>query len=159
MTGAPFNRHRLFSELGDPDETQEGVLAPSIRRNRAAGNLGVVRTVVQQYDLADLTNGGQETVVTIPAGGSLLAINARITTAFDSGTTDTIDIGTTEADPDEYVDAQNAQVLGLLAVVSGSVPDAVVAADTPILLEWNGAGTAATVGAVEVYIEYFVPQP
>lgn len=37
-----FDRYNHFSELADPLDSQEGVLSPSVRKARAAANLGVM---------------------------------------------------------------------------------------------------------------------
>ncbi len=95
----------------------------------------------------------------ISAGSYVINIQAIIRVAFDSGTTDVLDIGvgafgSTVADPNEFVAAADVSAaageITLTKLLMGVVTDADV--DVPLTATWTAAGTAATAGEVEILV-------
>ena len=100
-------------------------------------------------------NGTAVTVGVLPAGAAIVpAISgALVTAAFNAGTTNTIDVGSS-ADPNLYGTALAAGTAGLVPL--DEAVSYVVAADTTITATVGLTGTAATAGAAEIIIA-FVP--
>ena len=95
------------------------------------------------------------TVGTIPAGAVILpaASGVIVTTVFNAGTANVLDIGTT-ADPDLYATDLALGTLG--QVTLDEAVDFSVSADTTITATPALTGTAATTGAGIVIIAYAV---
>lgn len=104
-------------------------------------------------------NGSEVTVGWIPSGSLILQpiSGVRVSTAFDAGTTNVIDIGanTGNDDPDEF---GTDLALGSVAFVPLDEASGiyVATADTEITATVALAGTAATAGQAEVVIA-FIP--
>jgi hypothetical protein len=100
------------------------------------------------------TDSAAVVVGTIPAGALILkpASGVHVTTAFNAGTTNVIDVGTT-ADDDLFgtdLAAGTATFVPLDEAIGGFV----VASDTTITATYAQTGTAASAGAAEVVIAY-----
>lgn len=99
-------------------------------------------------------NGTALTVGVIPAGSLILKpmSGVQVTTVFNAGTTNVLDIGTS-ADDDLFA---TDLALGSLAFVplDEAIGGFLVAADTTITATVGLTGTAATTGAGEVVICY-----
>ncbi len=98
-------------------------------------------------------DGTELTVGTIPSGATILKAlsGVNVDTAFDAGTTNTLNIGT-DADDNLY-----GTLLAIGAIAFVPLDEAVamtVAADTVITATVVLTGTAATAGAGEVLIAY-----
>lgn len=124
-----------------------------------AGGKDHPRTVRGVVDIAaavadGLTAGDNVELMDLNAGDILLAVDAKITEALVLGASNSIDIGTTEADPDEYVDNQSDTAVGVFtAYVAGSLGPSRVTADATIYCEINGAAvTSGKIGWSVTYI-------
>lgn len=106
--------------------------------------------------LSDLTSGTAVTLGTIPSGAMVVDAYAVVTTAFDSGTSDVLDIGTSGDGDGFATDLDISSVGKKSADELATSDDLVVSADTDLTFAWTGAGTAATAGAMEVVVE-FIP--
>lgn len=100
------------------------------------------------------SDSGAKTVGVIPSGALILkpASGAHIVTAFNAGTTNTIDIGS-DADGDLYATALAAGTANFIPcdeVIGGFR----VNADTTVTATYNQSGTAASAGEAEVVIAY-----
>lgn len=105
------------------------------------------------FALADFgASGVAEAAVVLPSNAIVVGGYLQIVTAFDSGTSDSIEIGIT-ADTDEYLTATDAQAIAVTALVPSAYKH--VASD-PVVLELTSVGTAATVGDGYLYIEYII---
>lgn len=105
------------------------------------GRVEVLTHVVDiQKAVADgLTTGDYVEILTLEAGTILLSMDAEITTALSLGTNNTIDIGSTVADPDEYIDASTTTAVGRFgAYVAACVVPVVLTTDTVMYCEVNG---------------------
>jgi hypothetical protein len=96
------------------------------------------------------------TVGVIPAGATVIRGGVVVTTAFNAGTTNVLDIGTS-ADDDGFA---TDLALGTIGVISAdemaTTNDAYVTSDTTIVATLALSGTAASAGAGFVWIEYLV---
>ena len=99
-------------------------------------------------------NGTELTVGTIPAGAVIHPGESGVivTTAFNAGTSNVLDIGPT-SDPDLYATDLALGTLGFVAL--DEAVDFSVAVDTTIVAVPVLTGTAATTGAGVVVIAYF----
>ena len=104
-------------------------------------------------------NGIARTVGIIPAGSQIIQAlsGVYVTTAFNAGTTNVLDIGTT-ADDDVYATDLALGTRAFVAIdeaaTAAGVNTWLVTADTTILATVALAGTAATAGSAEVVIAY-----
>lgn len=98
------------------------------------------------------------TVGVIPAGALVLRGGVCVTTAFNAGTANVIDIGTS-ADDDGFATDLALGTIGVIAADEMATSnDAYVTSDTTITATLALSGTAATAGAGFVWVEY-IPNP
>ena len=133
--------------------------------NEAAyGFTDVIR--LTHNDLITIGNGGQKVIATIPAGGGVDRCVVFEAVAVVGTTSLVIDVGTTLADPDEFinaldVDAMSAPVAntgdlmvqsaGTTTISGGALPVKLVQTDTDIVIEVTDAAIAsATAGVIVV---------
>ncbi len=93
----------------------------------------------------------------IPAGSYVLRGGVVVTTAFNAGTNNRLDIGTVADDDGFATDLALGTVGVIVADEMATTNDAYVTADTLINCTVDVTGTAATTGAAMVWIEYIVP--
>lgn len=92
----------------------------------------------------------------IPAGSTVIRGGVVVTTAFNAGTGNVIDIGTA-ADDDGFATDLALGTIGVIAADEmATTNDAAVTADTTITATLALSGTAATAGAGFVWIEYLI---
>lgn len=119
---------------------------------------GLTHVVILDYaDLIAIGTGNQKTLVTMAAGSAVeLCVVHKITAAAGS-TTVVFDIGTTGADPDDYIDALDADGMTAPVFNTGdkftagtgtsttglSQPIGSSASSVPILLEVNDSSLAS----------------
>jgi hypothetical protein len=106
-----------------------------------------------EFSYDDFTSGTGLPFCTLPIGSRVLGGFLDVTTAWDSGTSDTGEIGDA-TDPNEYItgiDMTSAVTtefsLSNLFDAAGSITPAILAATDEILIEITSVGTAATAGA------------
>ena len=106
--------------------------------------------------LADLTSGTAVTIGTLPAGAVVTDAYAVVTTAFNSGTSDLLDMGTS-GDPNGFMTAVSIASVGKKAADELATSDDLsLSAATDVSATWTGAGAAATTGAMELIVEFVV---
>lgn len=95
-------------------------------------------------------------LLTIPANATILHFDARITEALVLGTTGTTDIGTTAADPDEFVDAQTTTAVGNFGAIAATT---LAASDTErtLFAEFNNSGGTVDSGKIAYTVVMTVP--
>lgn len=138
-------------------------------------NENAIETVVYVADFAHIaanaTSANQVTIATLPAGGAPLFCYAYEDTALVGASDITLDVGTTAGDPDEYLDAWDAdggtpasntgdqlvQADGTTTYAAGWKPGTPVTSATPVLAEWNGTVASLTAGKVVVVFGYINP--
>ena len=121
--------------------------------NEASGDFTHV-VVLSAAEIVAIGNGGQDTILTLPAGSLV------------------IDVGTTTADPDEFIDALDVDAMtvnlptfntgdlfvqgaGTTTTLGGSLPVKAVSADTEVVIEITDAA-AASITAGEIIIGFRV---
>ena len=127
---------------------------------------------------ANATSANQVTIATIPIGGALVKAFAYETTALAGATDITLDVGITAGDPDEFINAWDADggtpainqgdaytrmaaaagsggtVMGLFG---GGTIGATATSATPVVAEWNGTVGSLTAGDVFIALEIIDP--
>ncbi len=119
-------------------------------------NVGFV-LMAQSGNVVFAANGTETVVATLPANSQIYQIAVDVTTAFDAGTTNTLDIGDGTT-ADKYADAlaagAQARVLATSDVSQiGNLID-IGTSDVDITVTYNQTGTAATAGAATVTVLY-----
>ena len=105
---------------------------------------------------AGYTVGSSYAIMTLPKNTIVFAVDAVITQAIVSTGTLNTDIGTTKADPDEYVDAQtDASVGRFTSYVAAATAPHVMTADATLYAEFNA--TTLTSGKVAVTVVATTP--
>jgi hypothetical protein len=110
----------------------------------------------RDFTVADLTSGEAFPAIYLKPGTRILRGFLDITTAFNSGSADTISVGDTEGtdDVDRYLVATSVASTGLTKFTLPPLTDAVIGTTEALTITWTGTGTAATAGAGRVAIEY-----
>ena len=131
---------------------------PKLTTQEAAGRLINYAFRLDHNDIKAIGNGGQKTLFNLPAGSAVLSCIVQKTVAVAGSTSLVFDIGTTSGDPDEFIDALDADALsgatantgdafvqsaGTTTVKGGALPVSIVVAATPVLLEVNDAAIAS----------------
>ena len=102
----------------------------------------------------DVSGGVTKTLGTIPAGSIVLRGMVVVTTAFNWGTNNLIDVGPA-ADPDGYATIMSLLTIGNIVFDEmATTNDQYVTVDTPIYAQMQCTGTAATTGAGFVIVEF-----
>ena len=115
--------------------------------------------VLNAADIVAIGNGGQKVIASIPAGGGVELCAVIKTVAITGSTSLVMDVGTTLADPDEFID--NLDVDGMTTnlatfntgdsmyqgattttILAGSRPAKLVSTKTDIVVEFNDAAIA-----------------
>lgn len=93
---------------------------------------------------------------TLPAGAAIVRAGAVVSEAFNAGTTNTFQIGSTSGGS-EIV--SSAVSLAAAAIPAGTIVFAAAkpAVDTDIYFTSGITGTAPTTGKATIFLEYFVP--
>jgi hypothetical protein len=102
----------------------------------------------------ELPSGKQVSAIYLPPGAMVTGGGLIVTTAFNSATTDVLDVGYT-SNPDAYVNggADNGSTVGIKAIVPNGV---VHTSGTWIVVENNPTGTEGTAGVAKLVVEYVV---
>jgi hypothetical protein len=143
---------------------------PKLTTQEAAGRLLNYAFRFDHNDIKAIGNGGQKTLFDLPAGSAVLSCIVQKTVAVAGSTSLVFDIGTTGADPDEFIDALDADALsgatantgdafvqgaGTTTIKGGALPVSIVVAATPVLLEVNDAAVAS-ITAGEFVVSFLV---
>jgi hypothetical protein len=119
-------------------------------------NVGFV-LMAQSGNVVFGANGSTTVVATLPANSQIYQIAVDITTAFNAGTTNTLDVGDGST-ADKYADAlaagAQARVLATSDVSQiGNLVD-IGTSDVDVTVTYNQTGTAASAGAATVTVLY-----
>jgi hypothetical protein len=124
--------------------------------------------VLDATDLVAIGNGGQKVIASIPAGGAVELVAVINTVDIVGSSSLVIDVGTTLADPDEFIDALDVDgmTVGLptfntgdlmlqsattTTTLAGVAPAKPVSADTDIVIEITDAAVASiTAGQIVI---------
>ena len=112
-------------------------------------NVGFV-LMAQSAKIAFGANGSTTTIATLPANSQIFQITLDVTTAFNAGTTNTIDFGDGTT-ADQFADALAAGSQGRVLATSdvsqiGNLID-VGSSDVQVVATYNQTGSAASAGA------------
>src|SRR6187402_1368673 len=126
-----------------------------------ARQLEVQATHYLRRDLAYNTNGVAAGVLlgTVPAGSKIVDVHIYIDTAFNAGTTNVLQGGTTGTGTNLFTSTDAAAgTVGEkeAASAAGQARGLIFTADTDLFVSFTQTGTAATAGAATVIVE-FVP--
>lgn len=124
-------------------------------------------THIAVFDYVDIqnnaTSSNQVEIARIPAGGGIELAGVYEETALAGASDITLDVGTTTADPDEFIDALDVdamsapvyntgdsfvQVAGNTTTKGGSLPVGSTNTETAVVVEWNGTVASLTAGKV-----------
>ena len=120
--------------------------------------------VSASFSYDDFTSGIGLPFCTLPIGARVLGGYCDITTAWNSLTSDSLEIGDA-SDPNEYLSALDAtsvaitefSLANMFDISAGAITPAIVAASDEILIEITSVGTAATTGAGTAGMYYVDP--
>lgn len=131
--------------------------------NEATGDF----THVAIFDYTDIaanaTSSNQVTIATIPAGGAVELCYVYEETALAGASDITLDVGTSGADPDEFINALDVDAMTVPVFNTGdafTTPEEITgetASDTPVLVEWNGTVASLTAGRVVIGLRILDP--
>lgn len=85
---------------------------------------------------------------TMPMGGMITTQNVRVSTAFNAGTTNALNVGTTAGGTQLFTDAATA------GARSPTIANLSFAADTDLYVQYAQTGTAATAGVADIVVGY-----
>lgn len=114
--------------------------------------------VMSQSKQVTFAADGTETVIgTLPANSQIVEIYVDVSTAFDAGTTNTLDLGDGTT-ADKYADALDVSSAGRLRATSdvsqiGNLVD-IGTSDVALTATFNQTGSAATAGTAQVTVLY-----
>lgn len=90
----------------------------------------------------------------LPKGAWVIAAELSIDTAFNAGTTNTIDVGT-QGTPTQFFSGAAGGSTGVSSAAASTLGKAAAAAaDTVVGMRYNFTGTAPTAGSAEALIEF-----
>lgn len=122
-------------------------------------------------DLIAIGNGGTRQIATIPAGGAVSLCAVTNTVDIVGSSSLVIDVGTTLADPDEFINALDVDAMtfglptfntgdlfvqsaGTTTIAGGVLPIAAASASTPVYIKVTDAAVASiTAGEILIGLE------
>jgi hypothetical protein len=91
----------------------------------------------------------------MPPGAIVLGGDVTVTEAFDSGTSDVLDVGDASSE-NRYVNDVNIAATGRTALVPTGFT--ITDGEPAISVRWTGVGAAPTAGSARLTVQYFVPK-
>jgi len=142
---------------------------PQLTVNESAGTLINYVAKLSFTDLIAIGNGGQKNLFKLPAGSGVLSCVVWEKTAIAGSTSLVIDVGTTLADPDEFIDALDVDAMtapvantgdafvqsaGTTTIKGGVLPVSIVSTATNVVIEVNDAAIASiTAGEIVIALQ------
>ena len=105
------------------------------------------------YNTPNAATADSVQVGTLPAGATILGCLVNVTTAFNAGTTNVVIVGTA-ADDDVYVAAGDVAEGSTGATTVTRALGNKPSADTPVYVQYDETGTAATAGSADIILFY-----
>jgi hypothetical protein len=118
-------------------------------------NSGRQELIVATVDIgfADLVTGVDLSALDLPRNAVVTGGDVVVTTAFNSATSDVLDVGDA-SNENRYLNDANLAAAGRTVLVpTGFVT---TASEPAITVRWVGAGAAPTAGAVRLSVHYYV---
>lgn len=136
--------------------TFSGPVQSGTVRDGAGANVGgAVLTQTVTFDFSD--TGAFATTIILPANAQIIDQIVDITTAWDSVTSDALEIGTS-ADPDAFGDIADLQTSGRAVADPDATQCAAIddigSSDVTVYLKINSAGGGLSAGAARLTITY-----
>lgn len=136
--------------------TFSGPVKAGTIREGASANVGFA-LMAQSANITFAADGTTTVVATVPANSQIFQITVDVTTAFDAGSANTLDIGDGTT-ADKFADAlalgSAARVLATSDVSQiGNLID-IGTSDVDVTVTYNQSGSAATAGAATVTVLY-----
>lgn len=116
--------------------------------------VGHIRRTISLADFSNAT-GGKVAIGTLESGSVPLLVSVYVDTAFNAGTTNTMDVGVTGTAAG-FAAAAGTLVgaTGFKSGLSGTLSGAPLAADSTVFATFGQTGTAATTGKVMVLLTF-----
>ena len=142
---------------------------PKLTNNERSPFTDVIRLTAT--DLIAIGNGGTRQIATIPAGGAVSLCAVIESVAIAGSTSLVIDVGTTLADPDEFINALDVdamttgsptfntgdvfvQAAGTTTISGGYLPKGAASASTPVYIKVTDAAVASiTAGEIIIGLD------
>ena len=142
---------------------------PKLTNNERSPYSDVIRLTAT--DLIAIGNGGTRQIATIPAGGAVSLCAVIESVAVAGSTSLVIDVGTTIADPDEFINALDVdamttgsptfntgdvfvQAAGTTTIAGGYLPKGAASSSTPVYIKVTDAAVASiTAGEIIIGLE------
>jgi len=136
--------------------TFSGPIKAGTIREGASANTGFT-LMAQSANIVFGADGTTTTVATVPANSQIFQISVDVTTPFDAGTTNTVDLGDGTT-ANKYADALNVSSAARVLATSdvSQIPNLIDigTSDVTVVATYNQTGTAATAGAATVTVLY-----
>lgn len=141
---------------------------PQLTNNERSPFTDVIKLTAA--DIIAIGNGGTRQIANIPAGGAVELCGVVNTVDIAGSTTLVVNVGTTLADPDEFIDALDVdgmtvnlptyntgdimvQAAGTTTFLGGALPVKPVAAATPVYIKVTDAAVASiTAGEIVIVL-------
>lgn len=105
------------------------------------------------FDTFQIGTDATVKVGTLPNGAVIYDAIVKVSTAFNAGTTNYINVGTAD-DDDAIVDQDDIDATAAEWQSSRRGCDLTLTADTPVYVTYDQSGTAATAGVAEIIVAY-----
>jgi len=136
--------------------TFSGPIKAGTVREGASKNTGFT-LMAQSAKIVFAANGTTTTIATLPANSQIFQIAVDVTTAFNAGTTNTVDLGDGST-ADKFADALALGSLGRVLATSdvSQVTNLIDigASDVNVVATYNQTGSAADAGAATITVLY-----
>ena len=136
--------------------TFSGPIKAGTIREGASANTGFT-LMAQSANIVFGADGTTTTVATVPANSQIFQISVDVTTPFDAGTTNTVDLGDGTT-ANKYADALDVSSAARVLATSdvSQIPNLIDigTSDVTVVATYNQTGTAATAGAATVTVLY-----
>ena len=136
--------------------TFSGPIKAGTIREGASANTGFT-LMAQSANIVFGADGTTTTVATVPANSQIFQISVDVTTPFDAGTTNTVDLGDGTT-ANKYADALDVSSAARVLATSdvSQIPNLIDigTSDVTVVATYNQTGTAASAGAATVTVLY-----
>jgi len=136
--------------------TFSGPIKAGTIREGASANTGFT-LMAQSANIVFGADGTTTTVATVPANSQIFQISVDVTTPFNAGTTNTVDLGDGTT-ANKYADALDVSSAARVLATSdvSQIPNLIDigTSDVTVVATYNQTGTAATAGAATVTVLY-----
>ena len=107
-----------------------------------------IHYIRKRVNFNDASIGSGVVFGTLPAGAMIVSQNVRCSTAFNAGTTNALNVGTTAGGTQLFTDAATA------GARSPTIANLSFASDTDLFAAYAQTGGAATAGVADIVIAY-----